>query len=188
MFTPTHRYTPPATDPSCSHPHTPPATGPGADVIEGLDTALARTRGTPCCVCGIAAGATLKCSFGHCAAILHPLCVRRKGWYLAIRQVGGGGNKLQYRLYCGSHSEGMRVRDWEVAQARAAGVSGGRRVGCAVGWRGWLEEQLWHGGEEKQGRRSDEGGGQGEGLPTNKYPGVFLAPKLHTTCTLAVRP
>jgi len=118
-----------------THPHTHAPllpTGPGADVIEGLDTALARTRGTPCCVCGTAAGATLKCSFGHCAAILHPLCVRRKGWYLAIRQAGGGGNKLQYRLYCGSHSEGMRVRDWEVAQARAAGVSGGRRVGWGV--------------------------------------------------------
>eukprot|EP00775_Hariotina_reticulata_P002586 gene2586-2888_t len=65
--------------------------------------------------------------------MFHPLCARARGFYLAVRQgpnarLGG----LQYKLYCGQHSDGQRQRDREAAE-RAAAIAAGLGMAFASG-------------------------------------------------------
>ncbi|KAG1679166.1 hypothetical protein FOA52_000522 [Chlamydomonas sp. UWO 241] len=57
----------------------------------------------PCGVCQLSHGAVVKCNYGHCQTVFHPLCARRAGLYVPAK-VGAGG-KLAFRSYCLQHSD-----------------------------------------------------------------------------------
>lgn len=88
--------------------------------MSGLDQIKEEQLNLQCAHCRRATGAVVKCAFGHCTTLLHPLCARRHGCYLAARQ--GQYGRLHYRMYCGAHSEQMRIKDQELAEAKAIGV------------------------------------------------------------------
>lgn len=90
------------------------------DAVTGLDHVKPSLLGAACSLCQRTHGAPAKCCATTCGALLHPLCARRHGLYVVAEP--GGLARGQYRLYCGAHSEAMRAKDAELAEAKAFGV------------------------------------------------------------------
>lgn len=120
------------------HAETTVASTPSCLAVSGTGAIKADRFTSPCSVCGLTSGAVVKCNYGHCQAVFHPLCGRRAGYYLAIRPTGsgGGGGRPTYRAYCGKDSAHQRLKDAQAAAQRADGhhlPGGGALPGAAGG-------------------------------------------------------
>ncbi|EPS72069.1 hypothetical protein M569_02683, partial [Genlisea aurea] len=82
--------------------------------VEELDSVC---KGTEfCTVCHRKQGVCVKCSYGYCHTMFHPICARSAGFYMNLRTSGG---KVQHKkAYCEKHSTEQKAK----AETQKSGV------------------------------------------------------------------
>eukprot|EP00898_Chlorokybus_atmophyticus_P004315 jgi/Chlat1/4885/Chrsp31S04906 len=58
--------------------------------------------------CSVKSAGGRRCNFGHCMHGLHPLCARRTGLYMSVKELSGG--RFLRRIYCHRHSPLLRAK------------------------------------------------------------------------------
>ncbi|WOL06578.1 hypothetical protein Cni_G15312 [Canna indica] len=76
------------------------------NLVEGMDT-ISKGKDT-CCICRLAVGACLKCSYGNCKSTFHPYCASRAGFYMNAKITG---ISIRHKAYCVKHSIEQREAD-----------------------------------------------------------------------------